>query len=172
MKIREKCPGCGATHDVDSQSIKRIRIYCGCNQHMLDFDARIGKIKWRIPHGMAAARRRGIGPPIVRGHTSGGNVVPKDIANKWKMMYGSRTVTGRTPSKGGPVQIKDSADGELRFIDSKELTWPKDGFKWDLVSPTEGEKKFPGKARFEGHGAPDKRSELVRQFQDVFGRDQ
>lgn len=180
MKIEETCPNCGARHTVTSDSAEAFRISCGCGERYLSFDARRlkgPKHRWmnRARPGHSA-RSRGTRPggPILKGHTSGGRVVPKDIAEKLRKAYGGTvtgTVTGRH-SAGGPIQIKDSADGELRFIDSKELTWPKDGFKWDLASPTEGEKKSPKKSRFEGHGAPDKRSELVRQFQDVFGRDQ
>lgn len=175
MKIEEKCPNCGAQHTVTTDSAESFRMSCGCGEKYLTFDARriSGKeIRWmtRARPGSSVRPRSARGGPIVRGHTSGGRVVPKDIAEKLRKAYGGGTVTGRH-SGGGPVQIKDSADGELRFIAGKELTWPKH-LNWDIASPTEKEKKPPAKVRFEGHGAPDKRSRLVRQFQDVFGRDQ
>ncbi|MEE8114082.1 MAG: hypothetical protein V3T23_06975 [Nitrososphaerales archaeon] len=180
MKIREKCPGCGATHDLDSQSIKRVSIYCGCEQYALSFDVRgRAKVNWRkvLP---PSGRRRPMssGGPIVKGHSSG-NVVPADIAKKLKEAFGGGTVTGRTPS--GKVQIKDSADGELRFIESQPIKWG--DMRWggdmpgitgddlrrvDILGGPSEEKK---NKRFEGHGCPDIRSKLVRQFQDEFGRD-
>lgn len=195
MKIEETCPNCGAQHTVTTDSTEAFRISCGCGEKYLTFDARrtSGKeIRWmnRARPGSSARPRSARGGPIVRGHTSGGRQVPKDIAEKLRKAYGGGTVTGRT--SGGAlgraeqrqdgkiaikpyepneaIQIADSADGELRFIDSKELKWG--DLKWgvDPASSVVGKKEPPKK--FEGHGAPDIRSKLVRQFQDVFGRDQ
>ena len=184
MKIEATCPNCGAEHTVTTQSAEAFRISCGCGEQYLSFDARRssgkthGWMKRARPGNSARPRGTRPGGPILKGHTSGGKVVPREIAEKLRKAYGG-TGTGRNSTgamthykPNDAIQVADSADGELRFIDSKSLTWPKDGFKWDLASPTEGEKESPKKSRFTGHGAPDIRSKLVRQFQDVFGRDQ
>ncbi len=175
MKIEATCPNCGAEHTITTDSTEAFRLSCGCGEKYLSFDARrpSGKTHRWMNRARPGQRRPGprLGPPLVKGHTSeGGKVVPKDIAEKLRKAYGG-TVTGRTVGHykpNDPIQIADSADGELRFIDSKTLTWPKN-LTWDLASQTE--ENQPPK-RFEGHGAPDIRSKLVRQFQDVFGRDQ
>lgn len=197
MKIEETCPNCGAQHTVTTDSTEAFRISCGCGEKYLSFDARRpnGKeIRWmnRARPGNSARPRSARGRHLY-GPSSGGRVVPKDIAEKLRKAYGGGTVTGRTsggalgkayPGQDGKITIKpkdaiqipDSAAGELRFIDSKELKWG--DLKWgvDPASSVVGHleevgKKEPPK-KFEGHGAPDIRSKLVRQFQDVFGRDQ
>lgn len=156
MKIKEQCPQCGATHEYDGQSVRRFSIYCGCGSTSLRFDSRYAH-KW-IP---------------VRHHR---RPVPKDTAEKLRRMYGGGaqkgTVTGRHPTgqnvpKTGdpaPIRIKPMGETELRFIAGKEIKWPVEKVP-DLVPIEDSPQKF------EGHGAPDKRSPLVKRFQDVFGQD-
>ena len=177
MKIEETCPNCGAQHTIVTNSSESFRMSCGCGEKYLTFDARrtSGKeIRWmnRVRPSNSARPRSARGGRIVRGHTSGGNVVPKDIAEKLRKAYGGGTVTGRTPA-GQKIPGRKMKSEELKFVESKEIKWPAGGIRWepaDLIKMNE--KKPTGKTKFEGHGAPDARSKLVRQFQDVFGRDQ
>jgi len=171
MKIEGTCPNCGAFHVLESQGIKRCNIQCGCNKKTMVWDA-----NWASPNvrwlTRAGPMRKKNGPtgPILKGHDSG-KVVPPDIAKKLREAFGGGTVTGRTPS--GKIQVEDLADGELRFIKSQPLKWG--DVRWSGPMPYSvgghsAEEKKNG--RFEGHGCPDVRSKLVRQFQDVFGRDE
>jgi hypothetical protein len=166
MKLEETCPSCGAHHVVESNNVKSIRLYCGCDDQMLLFRADLGQLKWMKKPRPGA---KGRGP-------NGGRRVPPDIAEKLRKAYGG-TVTGRRIDAGGPrpgpvhVKARTLKPEELTFVDSKELKWPKE-MKWDLSVGEHAQEQEPKeKKKFEGHPGPDVRSKLVRQFQDVFGRD-
>jgi len=61
----------------------------------------------------------------------------------------------------------------MKFVDSVPLKWGE--IAWGGPVPDsvgEHAQEPKEKKKFEGHGAPDKRTDLIKRFQDAFGRDQ